>query len=218
MRKLIPLLLLAMLAIAGCKVEENKNANNGQKDVNVQTPFGGIKVQEKDENADVKIQTPFGGMNVKTNDKVAGNQTGIPVYPGAAPLKKSDGGDDGAADVNMQFGKFRLKVKAITYASTDPLEKVKDYYRKSLGRYGDVIECRDHRAVGTPTQTREGLTCEEDGHPHVNVNDADKADLKLMAGSKSHQHVVALNPREDGTKITLVALDIPAEGEKQESN
>ena len=43
----------------------------------------------------------------------------------------------------------------------DDRDKVLAYYRKSLSRYGDVIECRDNQPVGSPEKTSEGLTCSE---------------------------------------------------------
>ena len=35
--------------------------------------------------------------------------------------------------------------------------------------------------------------------------------LELKAGSRQHQHIVAINPEGTGTKLGLVALDLPIE-------
>ena len=75
---------------------------------------------------------------------------GLPVYPGAELVKKDK--NNGAADVNMSFGSFQLRVKAASYRTQDSPDQVTAFYRKALGRYGDVIQCQNDKPVGTPTQ------------------------------------------------------------------
>jgi len=191
--KALTLILLGVLPVAltlGCRVESNKNGNGD----------------------DVKIATPFGGMSVKTDDSAIAQSTGLPTYPGAVLVKKKDKNDhdDGAADINMSFGSFQLRVKAVSFTTSDSPDQVLAFYRKGLGRFGSVIQCKDHQAVGTPTQTPDGLTCsdeEKDSHVHVDNELTGKTELK--AGSKQHQHIVAIDPKDGGTKFALVALDLP---------
>ena len=158
---------------------------------------------------DVKIDTPFGGMSVKTDGKDVQAQVGLDVYPGATPEHKR-GDDNGAADVNMSFGSFHLGVKAASYTSPDAPSKVMTFYRGQLARYGTVIECRHGQPVGTPSTTAAGLTCDEDHHTKVHVNDGD-GELELKAGSKAHQHIVGFDPQGTGTKFGLVMLDLPGD-------
>ncbi len=138
-------LLTLVLATVGCVVEK-KGAQG---------------------NEDVKIATPLGGMHVKTNEAVIASDIGLPVYPGAVAVKKDSDHDNGAADVNMSFGEFHLRVKAVKYQSTDDSAKVRVFYQKALHRFGDVIECQGTKTVGTPAKTSEGLTCGEGGSNHV---------------------------------------------------
>jgi hypothetical protein len=166
-----------------------------------------IDTQKKGDNENVKIATPFGGMQVKTNEAAVVNGIGLPVYPGAELVKKKDK-DSGSADVNLSFGRFQLRVKAASYRTTDAPDKVGAFYREALKRYGDVIQCAHNQPVGTPTRTAEGLTCSED-HDKVNVSDDVSGKMELKTGSKQHQHIVAIDPEGDGTKIGLVALDLP---------
>ena len=70
--------------------------------------------------------------------------------------------NNGAADVNMSFGSFQLRVKAASYRTPDSPDQVTAFYRKALGRYGDVIQCQNDKPVGTPTSTAEGLTCDNE--------------------------------------------------------
>ena len=176
---------VALMLASGCRIDEHKSGNNSD---------------------DVKIATPFGGMSVKTNDSVVQGGTGLTPYPGAVIVKKDK--DSGAADVNMSFGSFHLGVKAISYTSTDSPDKVIAFYRKDMAHFGAVVQCRGDHAVGTPDHTQDGLSCDKDHGGKFNVDD-DDAQTELKAGSKLHQHIVAIDPQGTGTKIGLIALDLP---------
>lgn len=181
----VAMMIAATAMMSGCRIESDK----------------------KNGNDNVKIATPFGGMTVKTNDAVVTEGLGLPVYPGAELVKKDK--DNGAADVNMSFGSFQLRVKAASYRSQDSPDKVAAFYRKALGRYGNVIECQNNKPVGTPTSTDEGLTCDNEKENHIAVNEDMSGKMELKAGSKQHQHIVAIDPDGSGTKMGLVALDLP---------
>jgi hypothetical protein len=174
------------------------------------TLLAGCRIDEHNtgDNKDVRIATPFGGMQVKTNDAAVTQEIGLPLYPGATAVRNDN--DSGAADVNLDFGSFRMRIKAASYRTADPPEKVEAFYRDSLRHFGDVIACRNGRASGAPAQTTEGLTCNVSGK-HLSVDDSFGKDaLQLKAGSKEHQHIVAIEPANGGTKIGLVALDLPS--------
>ncbi len=179
--------IVATILASGCRVENDKHGDS----------------------ENVKIATPFGGMTVKTNDMTVQEELGLPLYPGAVLTRKKDK-NDGAADVNFSFGKFQLRVKAASYTTPDAPDKVAAFYRKALGRYGDVIECRNNSPVGTPTHTAEGLTCSDDDQKnHIKVDQDISGKLELKAGSKQHQHIAGVDPEGSGTKLGLVALDLP---------
>jgi len=93
------------------------------------------------------------------------------------------------------------------------------FYKKALGRYGDVITCQSNSPVGSPAATSEGLTCEDDKNGKVRIGQGDygvnKDGLLLKAGSKRHQHIVGFEDSKDGkTGFALVALDLPSGLEK----
>ncbi len=184
-KMLVVMMIAAMSLMSGCRIESDKHGDNDN----------------------VKIATPFGGMTVKTNDSAVVEGLGLPVYPGAQLVKKDK--NNGAADVNMSFGSFQLRVKAASYRTQDSQDEVRAFYRKALGRYGDVIECKNSASVGTPTRTAEGLTCDNEKDSHISMNDDMSGKLELKAGSKQHQHIVAIDPDGNGTKFGLVALDLP---------
>lgn len=173
------------LAAAGCHVDTHKQGDSDN----------------------VKIATPFGGMQVKTNDEVVKSGIGLPDYPGAVLVKKDK--DNGAADINMSFGSFQMRIKAQSYRTGDDPSKVEAFYRDALKRYGDVIECVDNRTVGTPSRTAEGLTCDAKSGKQVEVSGG--AERELKAGSEKHQHIVSIKREGSGTKFGLVALDLPGQ-------
>jgi hypothetical protein len=180
---------LACLLLLGCRVSEHKDGDK--------------------ENVD--IGTPFGSMQVKTNNSGDTSAIGLAAYPGAVPVKDEHDNDGSSANINMSFGSFHLGVKAASFQTPDQQDKVLAFYRKDLSqRYGDVIECRGSSTVGSPSRTSQGLTCDDQKHNHVSTGHSDHDNLELRAGSEQHQHIVGLEDHNGGTKIGLVALDLPS--------
>lgn len=185
-RTALALAILVILSATGCGVERSQSGQN----------------------KDVKIATPFGGLQVKTNEAVVPSEIGLPIYPGASEVKKDK--DNSAADVNLNFGSFRMRVKAVSYQTADTPGKVEAFYRDGLKRFGDVIACRDNHPVGSPAQTSEGLGCDSSGNHSSVDGTSGKGKLELKAGSGEHQHIVGIEPEAGGTKFGLVALDLPS--------
>jgi hypothetical protein len=191
---------LAVLALVasttGCRVHVEKGANGEDKNVQVDTPFGGVHVN---------------------TDQTTAADLGLPVYPGAQVVADND--KDKSADIRMGFGEWQMRIKVVNYSTPDSEDKVTAFYKKALTRYGDVISCQDDAPVGAPTKTSEGLTCDEKHGSHVQVNDngtsygyhSGSNGFELKAGSARHQHIVGFQssaPRN--TRFALVALDLPA--------
>lgn len=168
-----------------------------------------VASEKHGDNENVKVATPFGGVQVKTNDNTVVSGIGIPVYPGAQLVKKDQDKDKGSADINLSFGRFQLRVKAASYRTSDAPDKVETFYRDALKRYGAVIECNHDQPVGTPTQTEQGLTCSDGDRRHVETTADSGGKTELKTGSKQHQHIVAIEPENSGTKFGLVVLDLP---------
>jgi hypothetical protein len=192
-----------MAGLSGCRVQVDKN--------------------DKGEEKRVQVDTPFGGVHVNT-DQTSAADLGLPAYPGAEMVKGEDDKHQ-SADVHLGFGEWQLRVRAVSYTSSDPQDKVVAFYKKALGSYGDVLTCRNHQAVGAPKMTSEGLTCEEDEKgSKIEVNGYKNGirsddDIQLKAGSKRHQHIVGFEtPKQGKTRFALVALDLPANGGKQKGD
>jgi hypothetical protein len=178
------------LGLAGCHVHVDKDSNGKEKTVQVDTPFGGVHVN---------------------TDQTSAADLGLPVYPGAKPVTDDD--KHKSADVHLGFGEWQLRVKAVNYTTPDSQDQVIAFYKKALGRFGDVITCQNNTAVGTPAATHEGLTCDDhDSNKNVHINDGNvRHDYQLKAGSKRHQHIVGFeDSKGSGTRYVLVALDLPS--------
>jgi hypothetical protein len=188
--------VLALVAwTTGCRVHVEKGANGEDKNVQVDTPFGGVHVN---------------------TDQTTAADLGLPVYPGAQVVADSD--KDKSADIRMGFGEWQMRIKVVNYSTPDSEDKVTAFYKKALTRYGDVISCQDNSPVGEPTKTAEGLTCDDKNGSNLQVNDhgtsygyhSGSNGFELKAGSTRHQHVVGFQSSAPSqTRFALVALDLP---------
>lgn len=181
-RNLMVGMLVASLVVAGCTIQS--------------------KHEDGDHKKNVKIETPLGGLNVRTDD-VEAKDTGISVYPGATLKEKGDGDkDEKKANVNIDTPWFGLKVVALSYESKDDQEKVWDFYKKDLAKYGRVLECRPGSPdMDAKAKDDEELTCDEDKKAHVKV-DGKRSALKV--GTKNKQRIVAIKPAGNGSEFSLV--------------
>lgn len=164
---LLAFALAATLFVAGgCNIQHGKDGD--KEKVNIQTPVGGIKVNTEADAKDV----------------------GVPVYPGAQPKQKSQG-EHNSANVNISSSLFGVKVVALDYTSDDPPEKIKDFYKKELSKYGDVLDCK-----GGVHEDHDRIRCQE-GQEH-------KDHTELVVGTKERQHIVSIKPNGKGTEFGLV--------------
>jgi hypothetical protein len=166
----------AFALVSGCSVNVKKEANGQDKQVDINTPVGGIHVSKQADVADV----------------------GIAVYPGARVKEKDSDGGDKSANVNISGFGYGLKVVAVEYESDDAPAKVLAYYKDQLKRYGTVLECHSssHFNVnmkGSKSDSNE-LTCEGS---HGN-------NVELKVGKNDDQHIVAVEPDGKGSSFSLV--------------
>jgi len=187
---LLALLAVAAVLFAGCTIESNKSA-------------------DADGSEKVKIAVPMGGLQVKADNSTHAADLGLPDYPGAVQVKDDKGSD--SADVSMGFAGYNLRIKVVSYVTDSSAEKVLAFYKKAMRQYGDVIQCQNDKPVGKPDKTAQGLGCADDQKSSLNnasLNDG----MSSKAGSKHHQHIVAVDANGvDGkkTKFAQVELELP---------
>ena len=169
--------ILAALLLPACSVNVKKEQNGEDKQVDINTPVGGIHVSK--------------GANVA--------DVGLAVYPGARLKQDDSNGDDKSANVNISSFGYGLKVVALEYRSDDSPAKLVAYYKDELKKYGKVLECHTSHFEVNPDMKdsvhgSHELTCE--GSSGNNV--------ELKVGTKENQHIVAVEPDGKGSSFSLV--------------
>ncbi len=173
-RLAIAVLFAACLTALACSVNVKKDGSGEDKNVDIETPIGGIHV---DKSADV-------------------HDTGLPVYPGARIRQSESSNDDDNANVNVSFFGYGVKVVAVKYQSDDPPAKIIPFYKDKLKKYGKILEC--HTSRSDPKVESKGgseeLTCDSESGKTV----------ELKVGVKDNQHIVAITPEGKGATFALV--------------
>lgn len=166
-----------LVLLTACSIHQTKTEDHGDKKV--------------------EIKTPFASMEVSTD--MTAKDAGLTAYPGARAKEKSDH-DKGRVNLSMGGESFGLKVVAATYLSDDPPQKVIEFYRNDLKRYGKVLECP--KGISENHDKDEStIRCDDKGH-------AEDGKLDLAVGVPQHQHLVSVKPNGSGTEFALVYIDI----------
>lgn len=162
-------------------------------------PACSIQHKEEADKKDVKIETPFGGMQVKADEKKPAD-TGLTQYPGSR--LKDRGDDTHTANVDMNFGPFGMKVAAATYLTDDSEDKVLDFYRKEMSKYGKVLECKG----GSIDDHNDELVCSSSKHGE---------ETELGTGNKMRRRIVGVKKNGNQTEFSLVYLQLRNEKNKE---
>lgn len=158
-----------------------------------------VKDHENGANNKVDIETPVGGLHV--NEQADVRDTGLPVYPGARQKPKTNDGDSKSANVNISSSFFGLKVVAVEYQSDDSPEKIIAFYQDQLKKYGSVIQCHTNRHGGdlgfkVGSHSSE-VKCEGDNSGNI---------VELKVGMEDNQRLVSVEPNGKGTDFALVYI------------
>jgi len=156
-----------------------------------------VKKQQNGEDKQVDIDTPVGGIHVSQGANVG--DVGLAVYPGARLKQKDSDGEDKSANVNISSFGFGLKVVALEYESDDSPAKLVAYYKDQMQKYGHVLECHtSHLDVNTDMKrsnhSSNELACEG----------TSGSNIELKVGTKENQHIVAVEPEGKGSSFSLV--------------
>jgi hypothetical protein len=180
----------ALFSLPACDVNVKKDAEGKEKNVDIETPVGGLHVTKE---ADVR-------------------DIGLPVYPGARRKENSDDDHDNSAHVNISSSLFGLKVVAIEYLSDDPPEKVIAYYKDQLKKYGSVLEC--HTADSHPGATMNADDNSGDSKKLKCEGDQNGKTVELKVGTEKNQHIASIKPGDDGKGSDFGLVYIQMRGSK----
>ena len=168
---------LATLLLPACSVNVKKEQNGQDKQVDINTPVGGIHVSK--------------GANVA--------DVGLAVYPGARLKQKDSEGEDKSANVNISGFGYGLKVVALEYESDDSPAKLVAYYKDQLKKYGNVLECHTHH-LDLDTDVKDS----DHGSHELTCAGPSGSNVELKVGTKENQHIVAVEPEGKGSNFSLV--------------
>jgi len=184
---IVLLAMSAVLLLPACHVNVKKNADEGGKKVDIDTPLGGIHVSKA---ADIR-------------------NIGLPVYPGARPVQKEDEGEEKSANVNISTSFFGLKVAAQEFESDDAPEKLISYYSDALKKYGSLLSCHHswHEGGDASIEMKKGKSGKNSSALPCN-NESGGTTTELKVGTEDNQHIVSIEPRGKGSRFALAHVEV----------
>jgi hypothetical protein len=125
---------------------------------------------------------------------------GLPLYPGARRHKDKDD-DSPAANLGLWGAGSGFKLAVLKMESDDSPDKIANYYKKALAKYGKVLDCSH------PTSTDANSAKSSSAKQIICGDDKpDKGGLLFKSGTKEQQHIVAIQPDAHGSLFQLVYL------------
>jgi hypothetical protein len=148
------------------------------------------------------------GAGVMLSKQTTAKEVGLPVYPGAKP-HKDDKDDSAAVQMGIWGSTFGFKLAVMKMESNDAPEKIAEFYKKALAKYGTVLNCSDpsqKKNAKNKAGSSNQLDCGDDK--------PEKGGLVFKAGTKEKQHVVGIQAYGQGSLFQLVYVE--ARGEDKE--
>ncbi len=162
------------------------------------SPGAGIAEEQQDQS----------GAGVMVSKQATAKEVGLPVYPGAKP-HKDEKDDSGAVQMGIWGSSFGFKLAVMKMESNEAPEKIAEFYKKALAKYGTVLNCSDaaqNANAKDKTGSSKRLECGDDK--------PEKGGLLFKAGTKERQHIVGIQPNGQGTIFQLVYVE--ARGDDKE--
>jgi hypothetical protein len=141
------------------------------------------------------------GAGVTFSKQASSKEVGLPGYPGAK-LHKDEKDDSPSVQMGLWGSSFGFKLAVMKMESNDAPEKIAEFYRKALAKYGTVLNCSDpsQKASGKDKAgSADRLECDDDK--------PEKGGLLFKAGTKEKQHLVAIQPNGQGSLFQLVYVE-----------
>lgn len=139
------------------------------------------------------------GIGLVANHKVTAKDLGLPIYPGARPFREKP--DEDRA---VQFGAWSnasgFKLVVLKLQSDEKPDKIAAFYRKALGRYGEVLNCSGVVDAKKSDEKHDSKRLVCDDRPKA-------GELELKAGTNDDQHVVSIEPKGSGTAFALAYVE-----------
>jgi len=152
------------------------------------------------------------GAGITLSKQATPKEVGLPLFPGAK-LHKDEKEDSPAMQMGLWGSTLRFKLALMKMESSDAPEKIAEFYKKALSRYGTVLNCSDP-SQKTADKDKAGsanrLECDDDK--------PEKGGLVFKAGTKEKQHIVAIQPNGQGSLFQLVYVEAHGDDKEKKAN
>jgi hypothetical protein len=137
------------------------------------------------------------GAGITMSADADAKDIGLPLYPESRRHIDKDS-DSPGVNFGLWGGGSGFKLAVLKMESDDSMDKVAEYYRKKLAKYGRVLDCSHATGADNSDKNDKQLTCED--------NKPEKGGLLFKSGTKADQHIVAIQPAATGSLYQLVHL------------
>jgi hypothetical protein len=152
------------------------------------------------------------GAGVTFSKQATAKDVGLPTYPGSR-ARKDEKDDSASVQMGLWGGSFGFKLAVMKMESNDAPEKIAEFYKKALAKYGTVLNCSDGSAKGDAKDkggSSNKLECDDDK--------PEKGGLLYKAGTKEKQHIVAVQPNGTGSLFQLVYVEARGDDKDKKAN
>ncbi len=152
------------------------------------------------------------GAGVTFSKQATPKEVGLPAYPGAKP-HKDEKDDSPSVQMGIWGSTFGFKLAVVKMESNDAPEKIAEFYKKALAKYGTVLNCSDPSQKASAKDkagSSNRLECEDDK--------PEKGGLLFKAGTKEKQHLVAIQPNGQGSLFQLVYVEARGDDKDKKAN
>jgi hypothetical protein len=137
------------------------------------------------------------GAGITFSKQATPKEVGLPVYSGAKP-HKDEKDDSPSVQMGIWGSAFGFKLAVMKLESSDAPEKIAEFYKKALARYGTVLNCSEPSQKPSAKDSNK-LECGDDK--------PEKGGLLFKAGTKEKQHLVAIQANGQGSLFQLVYVE-----------
>jgi hypothetical protein len=170
-----------------------------------------ISQQSDSQDKSFDVRSSLGDMHVGKDADAA--KQGLPLYPGSRAKQEKDNDPLNFKILTENFG---MKLMVAKYESDDAPNKIVDFYRDKLKKYGKVLECHsqkhggavdmhdDDKDADSNKKDSKEVKCEENSGPVT----------ELKVGTDDNQHVVAVEPSDTGKGSTFALVYLHTQGKR----
>lgn len=137
------------------------------------------------------------GAGITFSKQATPKEVGLPVYSGAKP-HKDEKDDSPSVQMGIWGSAFGFKLAVMKLESSDAPEKIAEFYKRALAKYGTVLNCSEPSQKPSAKDSNK-LECGDDK--------PEKGGLLFKAGTKEKQHLVAIQTNGQGSLFQLVYVE-----------